>query len=365
MEKEISGLESWHDIVLENALDAVVGINTSSVIFDWNKNAESIFGFTKSEVLGQSITLIIPAKYRDAHYRGMAKYLQTGIGPILNQRIELEALHKDGHTFPIELTVIPIKGKDKNLFYSFIRDITEQKRLHEELSNAVKARDEFISICSHELKSPITAMSLTFQLAEKHIRENNDAFKPDEVIRRVQLANRHVEKMSRLVDDMLDVSRIASGNMSFDKSDFNFSDLLNEVLQKFEDELKTKTIEIKTEYKDEHYQVNGDRFRLEQVLSNLISNAIKYGEGNPIHFTLWSREHQIVLAVKDFGIGISKENLNRIFDRFERAVSSSDISGLGLGLFICQEIVKAHNGRLYVHSELGKGSTFFLELPSK
>lgn len=239
----------------------------------------------------------------------------------------------------------------------------ENLRLLKELKEAVNARDEFLSICSHELRTPLTSMMLQFQLAKKLIERGDHSVYSEEVVnRRVDVMNRQLDRMSRMIDDMLDVSRIAAGKLICEFEPLDLSDTVLETIERFQQQLDILGITLKLNFKQDIH-VMADRNRLHQLVANLLSNAIKYGNEKPISMTIEKQIDSVRLIVSDQGDGIAPENLDRIFHRFERAVESTTISGLGLGLYISRQIVLHHDGKIWAESQLGKGTSFIVELP--
>jgi PAS domain S-box-containing protein len=351
---------------LENALDAVIGMDEKGDVIYWNLQAENIFGWTKNEVIGKNLSeLIIPDTYREKHREGMERFLKTGVGPILNKRIEVFGLRKNRDEFPVELAVTAVPVNNRITFSAFVRDISERKLEQLNLKKAVQARDEFIGVCSHELKTPLTSMQLQFQLASKLYHKNNSkVFDRENVIKRIDTTNRQLKRMGRLIENMLDVSRMATSEISMDKIEVDLVGLVQEVLSTFQDQLDFSKIKVSLRNKSKTpLTVLGDTFRLEQVITNLMSNAIKYGLSKPIEIILESQNNTALLSFVDHGMGIAKDDMDRIFGRYERAIQASEVSGLGLGLYISQQIIKAHKGNLKVTSTQGEGSTFRIELP--
>jgi signal transduction histidine kinase len=255
---------------------------------------------------------------------------------------------------------------DKSTLEEFARRVSmlmDNAQLFHQSQLAIRARDEFLSIASHELKTPLTPLKLQTQMMMKTFTEADSIEKIpiDKVLRMVQSSNRQITRLSQLIEDLLDVSRINIGKLGLNLEDFDLADLLNDVMEHFSHQTKDMCkIEIQS---CEKVQGSWDRFRLEQVFVNLLTNAFKYGSGKPVKIKLESTPNQARFIIQDHGIGIAKEDQQRIFERFERAVSSAHFGGLGLGLFISSEIVRAHGGELKVESEVGKGSTFIVELP--
>lgn len=242
----------------------------------------------------------------------------------------------------------------------------DNSRLYRDTQSAVRARDEFLSIASHELKTPLTPLKLHTQLLLRTLAKNGtlDQFPLEKIIRMAESSDRQIQRLAQLVDDLLDISRMNIGKLEMVAEEFDLADLINDVLERFAGQVQQSSCTIQL---DMPHAVIGrwDRFRLEQVFINLLTNALKYGAGKPVTISMTSPTPNFVhLEVKDQGIGIAKEDQNRIFERFERAVSSTHFGGLGLGLYIANEIARAHGGQLLVHSELGKGSSFTLALPT-
>jgi PAS domain S-box-containing protein len=359
-----AGIEKERDLLLETSLDAVVGVNDQDEVIYWNKQAEAIFGWSRSEALGRRMSeMIIPLTHRDRHRKGMARFLATRESKILNRRIEVPGMRRDGSEFPIELTVAAIEVGAQTKFYSFLRDITLQKKNEMELRDAVQARDDFLGICSHELKTPLTSMKLQFQLAKKYMEEGDPrAFDPDALSKRVVNTNRQITRMTKLIDTMLDLSVIASGKLALVMEVLDLRSLVSEVIDIFSEQLKQVGTSVYV-HAPEAVLVNCDRIRLEQVIANLLTNAgLKYAAGKPVEISLSKTDSRAVIAVRDNGTGIAETNLDRIFNRYERAVSRENISGLGLGLYISREIVDAHQGSIEVESG-PTGSTFRVYLP--
>lgn len=245
------------------------------------------------------------------------------------------------------------------------RDHSEKimRLLYEKEQETVKIRDTFLSVASHELKTPITTLKLQLQLLNRNIKKTE--FTPrQEMEKPISRLENQVGRLVSLVDDLLDVSRINAGKVSFHHELFDLAPFINELASQVEGMATEAQTSIKVTCSG---PVLGmwDRHRLEQIMINLMSNAIKYGDHKPIEVTLQSDESDAVITVKDNGIGISEEDQRRIFERFERAVTGNAISGLGLGLWIVKKIVDGLGGEISVVSTIGRGSVFTLRLPSQ
>ncbi|RKG65540.1 sensor histidine kinase [Corallococcus sp. CA054B] len=241
----------------------------------------------------------------------------------------------------------------------------ENARLYREAREAVRQRDEFLGIASHELKTPLTPLSLKVQLLQKQVvvlaREGKDV-PTDRVADALDVVQRQVRRLSGLVDNLLDVSRITAGRLRLELEELDLASVAAEILYRFSAAAAQAGTELGLEAP---VPVVGrwDRLRLEQVVTNLVSNALKYGAGHPVIVSVEAQGTLARLTVKDHGIGIAPDDLARIFERFERAVSERHYGGLGLGLYITRQIVEAFGGTVSAVSTPGEGSTFLLELP--
>jgi signal transduction histidine kinase len=233
------------------------------------------------------------------------------------------------------------------------------KSLLESQIEATKIRDEFISIASHELKTPLTSLKLQTQMTRRQINKP-EMLVFDKVQKQLDYTINQIDRLNKLVDDMLDISRINTGKLNIQKSHFNLSKLVTELVERFLPQFEAVGCIVHTDIAPD---INGewDSYKIEQVLNNLFSNAIRYSPKKDIHIGLRVTATTAVLNVRDEGMGIEPANLERIFERFERA--SSNVSGLGLGLYITRQILVLHEGTIRVESELGRGSNFIIELP--
>lgn len=276
--------------------------------------------------------------------------------------IEFRVLWKDGSLHWMNVAG-QYDGK-KNRVIGVNRDITEKKMAEETLREALFYRDEFLSIASHELKTPLTSLKLHCQLFRRAYKKGDpDAYSRERVDRLVDQTDQQVSRLVRLVDDMLDISRIRTGKLSFHKEKVDVSQLLSEVLERLRPQFANTPGGCPEVVLSESAYIMGDKLRLEQVISNLLNNALRYGQGKPIKVSLEKTDDFVRLSVIDQGIGIAPDFQEKIFLRFQRAVPASEVSGLGLGLYIAKQIVEAHDGKISLKSAINKGSTFCIELP--
>jgi signal transduction histidine kinase len=232
-----------------------------------------------------------------------------------------------------------------------------------ERNRAIRLRDEFISIASHELKTPLTPLKLQVQMLRRLLESGSlTNADPQRISRMAMTSERQIDRLQRLVADMLDVSRARSGRFTLEREAFDLAALARDTLETFEAELTHANSQA-----DLHFDIpvvgTWDRLRIQQVIANLVGNAIKFGRGLPISVSVDAEPDRARLIVEDHGLGIALDDQARIFNRFERAVAARHFAGLGLGLYIARQIVDAHGGTIRVESTPESGSRFIVELP--
>jgi PAS domain S-box-containing protein len=348
--------------IINSSDDAIVSKTLDSVITSWNPAAEKMFGYTAAEAIGQSIRLIIPAE-RQSEENFVLDQIRRGKKV---DHFETIRQTKDGRKLNISLTVSPVRNAAGVIVGAskIARDITEKKATEREretalrqLSEALASRDEFIAVAAHELRNPLNVLTLLWRILDRRpslsgTSEGNLLEKS-----RAQLA-----RLSSLVDRLMDVTRIRAGTFDLYREKVQLNTIIREVANRFAIAESAPAISLELE---PHIEGIWDRLRLDQVLTNLVSNAVKYGGQKPIVINASVNDDHAVIAVRDEGIGIAPENLERIFERFERAEGRSYRAGLGMGLWITAQIVRAHGGTVFAESELGNGSTFTVRLPRR
>lgn len=343
--------------LFEHARDIILVIDTGDgSIIDANRAAEQAYGYPRAELLALTIFALrtepaepVSEQMRLAHAQGL----------------RFETLHRrrDGSTFPVEVSSRGEVMSGRACLFSIIRDITERRQLEEEreqllatTQRALSLRDEFLMIASHELRAPVTNLSLQLQQLPRLI---------DRGATRAQLrlvgeaVHNEAGRLTSLIDALLD-AQAAKGQLALERVEVDLGQLVPEVIAR----LRVRADQVGSEIIVDVPAIRGswDRLRLDQVVTNLILNALKYGRGRPVRITAGASGPDVVLEVSDQGIGVSSEDAARIFDKFERAVPSH-YGGLGLGLFIARQIVEAHDGEVDVVSIPGLGSTFRVRLP--
>lgn len=243
---------------------------------------------------------------------------------------------------------------------SVTRELSQREKA---LGVAIRARDDFFSIASHELKTPITALKLQVQLLERQLTQKKLENEKHSILSALNLIGDQINRLTNLIESLLDTTRIAQGSLKLELEEIDLLDLIKHILERYEGLLRTSgcVYQIK---KEGTSWVKCDRFRMEQVLTNLLSNAVKYAAGQPIDIFLSSKKSHLEIIFSDHGPGIPERNLNQLFAPFSRSRDGGqNIPGLGLGLFIAKQIMLAHGGEIGCSSKLGKGTQFILKLP--
>ena len=329
-----------------------------------------------SEVVGVPKEKIIGKTDHDLFAPDLVDKFRSNDSWILKENKELEIEEIVPHKgklntyFSIKFPLNDSKGKPYAVC-GISSNITERKEeearkieLLQELKEAVKARDEFLSIASHELKTPVTSLKIQTQFQARLQKKNvPEAFSREKIEENTKKTEKLIYRIERLIDDMLDISRIRTGELTINKETANLSQIAREVIDRMQETfLNTSGEEIRFQGPEEAFGVF-DPMRIEQVINNLLQNALKYGLAKKVKVHIEDKSEFLFLSVSDKGMGISKEMCGKIFERYERAVSANEVSGLGLGLYISHHIIKTHQGRIWVSSKLGEGSTFYVEIP--
>ncbi|MGZ3752633.1 MAG: PAS domain-containing sensor histidine kinase, partial [Mucilaginibacter sp.] len=350
--------------------DAIISKTLDGVITSWNKAAEKLFGYNEQQILGKNITILIPQQRQAEEHLIIGKVSN-------NEKVdhfETIRVTKTGKEIPVSLTVSPIRNTKGRIIGAskIVRNISRQKDaemqlqqyaenledLYEKIKVLNAKKDEFIGLASHELKTPITSISGYLQIIEQSFI--NDSRSKGFIAK----ARSQVKKLSNLISDLLDVSKIQTGSLPLSYSSFDIVLLLKDVIGMMQQINPFHQISLYSD--NDNLTIEADQQRIEQVIINLISNAVKYSPNSDrIIVRVLSSGEKVKVSIQDFGIGIERDQQERIFSRFYRVEHlAAHMSGLGIGLYISNEIIKRHHGELLVDSNLGKGSTFSFEIPA-
>lgn len=530
VEEKLQESEKRKGAILDSSMETIITMDHLGIIIEVNPAVEKTFGYKPADIIGKELgPLIIPLDFREAHKKGLERYLKTGEQHVFGRRMEFTAQKSDGTLFPVEVSISVIEGKDHPIFTGFIRDISERvisdtkirqyaqrariladasssftsarlnmhkicesavdwssdaiqggaiieiindqgksevaayKHVSEELmvsleilnsqkllsldpigskivissgnplsrflpfvtqeledinflilpvrvpgktigllkvfreknlpfhledeefllnladraalainnarlfnhsNDALRLREDFLKIASHELRTPLTPLKVQLDLLVSFLKKEiiSVGGKGKELIDMISVADIQVMRLSRLVDDMLDVTSMATRKVTLALESVDLAKIVRETTSDYMGTISPTNFIVDIDTPD---KLNGDfdQRRIRHILENLLSNAVKFGENKPIKVSLTKHDHSARLEVKDFGMGIPEYDLPRIFGRFERGLSVNTFGGFGVGLFITKQIVEAHGGKIYARSDLGRGSTFTVDLP--
>jgi PAS domain S-box-containing protein len=373
---------------LDNALDAVIGADIHGRINRWNPCAEELFGWKREEVMGRTLTeTIIPTEYQERHEQGLRRFQRSGVGTILNRRIEMTGRARDGKEFPVELTVIPLNVSGKHEFTAFLRDISERKRAQEQLEHwsqtlerrvsertealqlanqklqeLDKVRSAFVSIASHEIRTPLTS---TLGYVENMLDGITGPLN-DRQARYLKQVKDNTTRLTRLINELLNLTLIEEGHRRLHKTEVTVHEIFQDVLDSLQPLAQIKSITLAAQHQGTPRSFKADKDKVHQALINIVQNAIKFTPDGGV-VTLRSEilnDASIRINVHDTGPGLSTEEIPKVFDKFYTGTGlPGQDRGIGLGLAITKSLVELHGGTVSVTSSPSRGSTFCITLP--
>lgn len=346
--------------IVDSSDDAIISKTLEGIITSWNKAAQKMFGYTEAEAIGKHISIIIPAERIEEETMIISNIRQ---GHKIDH-FETVRIAKDGSERFISLTISPVKDGDGDIIGAskIARDISVRiqaekqqelyiRRLHE----LNQYKDEFMVMASHELKTPLTVILANLQILEQMMQH-------DPFVSQLRKTIAKTKKMAELIRNLLDVSKIQSGKLELNLTTFDLNQLIADVVSNLKSTTQNHTIDFEN---NSQLMIKADQYRIEQVLINIIGNAIKYApNGGDIAINTRQENCGIQIQIADEGIGIPEIDIENIFQRFYRSRGKArSFSGSGVGLYISYEIIKEHKGTITVKSEEGKGSTFLITIP--
>jgi PAS domain S-box-containing protein len=353
--------------ILETVVDGIVTIEEHGIVQTFNRGATKIFGYAAEEVCGHNVKMLMPEPYHSNHDGFLRRYLETGDPHVIGIGREVMGRRKDGTTFPLDLAVDEFNIGGLRHFTGILRDITEKKRIFEELEDARhvadeanRAKSDFLANMSHEIRTPLNAI----------IGFSNLALKTELTVKQhdyLSKINSQGIALLGIINDILDFSKIEAGKLDMEQIDFDLGAVLNTVASIVSHKVHLKELELLL-HVPLHIpnKIVGDPLRLTQVLTNLAENAVKFTEKGEVDISVSVLDQtddrtRLLFEVRDTGIGMSPDQTSKLFDAFRQADSSTTrkYGGTGLGLSICKQLVEMMEGDIWVKSEPGKGSTFF------
>ncbi len=368
VEEELKYSEHLKTTILETAMDAIILVNSTGTVLNWNKQAEIILELKKEETIGKNLYSLVPEKLKNELKTSFNNYIQTGDDELINKRVETSLNIKGGSIVYIELTIIAIKTKDDYLFNAFFRDITNRKIIDNEIREAkviaeksAKAKSVFLSNMSHEIRTPLNVI-----LGLTGILQKSDFSTPKIDRKNLDGIQFSAENLLILINDILDFSKIEAGKLTLHNTDFNVQELVTNISRGFRIKADEKGLKYSM-YIDSSVPkfIIGDQLRLNQILINLLGNAIKFTQKGEIIIKVQTEEVNethitINFSVRDTGVGIPQNKLKNIFESFYQIhkPGKNKIEGTGLGLSISKQLIELQGGILRAESQQGKGSSF-------
>ena len=357
--------ELLYTAIVDSSEDAIVSKDLHSIVMSWNKGAERTFGYSAEEMIGRSIIQLLPPDRVDEEAQIIAR-LHRGERV---EHYETVRRRKDGRLIDVSLTISPIRNEEGVIVGAskIARDITKQKEAlrklaeaHEQLKRADTMKAEFLATLSHELRTPLNAILGWVQILKNGATD-------DDLAQAVPIIERNVRAQAQLIEDLLDMSRIEAGKISLDIQPVDLAEIVNASIETVRPAAQGKEIRLTSAFSSIDGVVMGDKNRLQQILWNLLINAVKFTpKGGRVHIVTERSNSHVDLSVTDTGQGIAPEFLDQVFDRFRQADSSTTRphGGLGLGLSIVKHLTELHGGSVRVASGgVGLGATFTISLP--
>ena len=364
--RQVRESESRIRAIVETAVDGIITINGRGIVQEMNRSAERLFGWSAQEVVGQNIKMLMPEPDRSSHDDYLSNFLSTGLPKVIGQGREVNGLHRSGRLVPVRLAVGRVDLPGSQLFVGFVTDISERRALEASLretahkaEQAAEAKTAFLANMSHEIRTPMNAIiGFTELLLKNELAPQQRSH--------LAIVHQSARSLLGLLNDVLDSTKLEKGAVALEQIDFSLRELAQQVISSLRLSAENKNLELFLDYRQGTVQYfKGDPLRIQQVLTNLLGNAIKFTHSGQVSLSIFVDSGAVRLDVADTGIGMNEEQLQRIFDPFSQADASISrrFGGTGLGTTIARQLVELMGGEIRVESSPGRGSLFMVSIP--
>ena len=357
--------------VVALAADAIICVNAQQTITFFNDGASRIFGYSADEIMGRSLDVLIPASLRRAHGAHIRAFGDAAVAARqMGDRSPICGVRKNGNEFPAEAAIAKMIGPEGPIYSVVLRDVTHQRRaealnrkLLDDTEAAVKARDEVLGLVSHDLRNPVNAVKMLAAAILRTTPERDGEVVAPTVLEHATVMLQAANQMDALIQDLLDVTRLESGRLHLSRTEVALADVLHITMNTVLPLAHEHNVRVLDQLTANLPSVNADPDRLVQLLSNLVSNAVKFSRpGGEVRITTHVHPQYVTVSIADDGVGIAPNELPLVFDRFWQS-KRTNRSGAGLGLAIARGIVRAHGGDISIKSAINAGTTVSFTLP--
>ena len=347
--------------ILDTAVDAIITIDEHGIVESANPAVERLFGYPPADLIGRNISILTPSPHRELHDEYIARYLRTGEARVIGTGREVEGLRRDGTTFPLELALSEVSGSRERRFTGIIRDITARKHAEQALLRADALKDEFLGNTSHELRTPLNGIIGIGQ----SMLDGATGLLTDDQRRNLAMVVASGRRLASLVNDLLDFSKLRHEKIELHRRPTDLRALADLVLTMSRALIGKRPLHLFNRVDSDVPLMEVDEDRVQQILFNLVGNAVKFTPGGAIEVSARARDGWLDVTVADTGIGIDRERFGTIFESFSQGdgTTAREHGGTGLGLAITRQLVELHGGTIGVESELGVGSRFIFSMP--
>ncbi|HEY9079204.1 PAS domain S-box protein [Magnetovibrio sp.] len=368
----IDSEKKFRSVYQSSSLTAIISVDEDGNVSMWNPGAQKAFGYTEQEIIGQPLTILMPKRYRVAHTSGLRQAREHKQNSFIGRTVELQGLHKDGHEFPLELSLGAWKSGDKTYFSGIINDITDRKAYEESLHKAKEdaeyanfAKTQFLANMSHELRTPLNGIiGFAEIMVAQMLGPLSETYQG--YCRDIRNSGQH---LLSLITEILDTSKLETGNVKLSESEINLRTLAEPCMRLIQQKADEAQVEVEVDFPNDLPMLYADETRIKQILLNLVSNAIKFNkpQGRVVLDAHVTDDKDFEITVKDTGRGIAQKDLSKVLEPFKQVedIMTRSHEGSGLGLPLSKNLIELHGGTLKIDSELGVGTTVTVRFPAE